>query len=82
MIRSRTPVDEGGRRAAKPHRAVARERGEQHHAERERQPGRRVSVRSSVSTAGLANTATAMKVRPQMPISAALCASTSGPVSA
>ena len=30
--------DEGGRRAGEPHRAVARERGEQHHAERERQP--------------------------------------------
>ena len=31
-------VDEGGRRAVEPHRAVARERREQDHAERERQP--------------------------------------------
>ena len=32
-------VDECGRRAVQPQRAVARQRREQHHAERERQPG-------------------------------------------
>ena len=44
--------------------------------------GQRLSLRSSNSVAGLAKIATARNVRPQMPMSAALCASTSGAVSA
>ena len=44
--------------------------------------GRRVSARSSANVAGLANTATAMKVSPHSPKIEAPCASVSGPVSA
>ena len=39
-----------------------------------------VSARSSVNVAGLAKTTMAIKVRPQMPSAAALCASANGAV--
>jgi pimeloyl-ACP methyl ester carboxylesterase len=51
-------------------------------AQRTGSQGRATSARSSVSVAGLANTATAMNVRPQIPTTDAPCASSSGLASA